>query len=117
MDEFQRIANAKKAFDDGLITEEEYETFKRNIINLTDTSQVSTTQTSRQRNKESDESVASNIGFAILGYFIPILGIILLLVWYDSRPSRSRAAGFGALGFIIFCAILWGLALLARGIR
>ena len=44
----------------------------------------------------------SNIGFAILGFFIPLAGIILFLIYEGKNPKRAKAAGKGALiGFII----------------
>ena len=69
MDEFQKIASAKKALDDGIITEEEYETFKWNIINLTDTSQIS-----KQRNEEKE----SKKGVSLLGIFLVCCALILI---------------------------------------
>lgn len=39
--------------------------------------------------------------FAILGFFLPIVGLILLLVYYDKKPKTAKSAGKGALaGFI-----------------
>ena len=41
-------------------------------------------------------------GYAVLGFFIPIVGLILFLTWKDSFPLRARSAGKGALiGFIV----------------
>ncbi len=38
-----------------------------------------------------------NIGWGILGFFVPIVGLILYLVWKDSKPGDSKVAGMGAL--------------------
>lgn len=39
---------------------------------------------------------------AVLGFFIPIVGLILYLVWKDQTPMKARSAGKGALiGFIV----------------
>lgn len=50
-------------------------------------------------NKESDDH--SSFGFAILGFFIPIVGLILFLIYEGKKPKRAKSAGKGALiGFI-----------------
>ena len=44
----------------------------------------------------------SNSGWSLLGFFIPIAGLILYLVWKETSPSKAKAAGYGALiGFVI----------------
>lgn len=42
---------------------------------------------------------ADNGGFlwGLLGFFIPIAGLILYLMWKDERPRTAKAAGIGAL--------------------
>ena len=43
----------------------------------------------------------SNLGFAILGFFIPIVGLIIFLIYEEKKPKRAKSAGKGALiGFI-----------------
>lgn len=40
--------------------------------------------------------------WGLLGFCIPIVGLILYLIWKDEKPLNARAAGKGALiGFII----------------
>ena len=65
----------------------------------------------RQNFNDIDDS--SSVGFAILGFFIPLVGLILFLVYESKRPKRAKSAGIGALiGFItkivisIVCEIL-----------
>lgn len=36
-------------------------------------------------------------GWGILGCCIPVVGLILFLVWKDSKPKTAKAAGIGAL--------------------
>ncbi|MCR1950033.1 zinc ribbon domain-containing protein [Clostridium sp. DSM 100503] len=36
-------------------------------------------------------------GWGLLGCCIPIVGLILFLVWKDTKPKTSKAAGIGAL--------------------
>ena len=47
---------------------------------------------------------ASNIGFAVLGFFIPLVGLILYLINKDTEPQKAKSAGKGAL--IGFCVSL-----------
>lgn len=43
----------------------------------------------------------SSFGFAVLGFFIPIAGFILFLIYEGKKPKRAKSAGKGALiGFI-----------------
>lgn len=58
-----------------------------------------------------------NIGFAILGFCIPLVGLILFLVWNTDRPADAKYAGIGALVsvglsivFFILSVVLGGLA-------
>ena len=40
-------------------------------------------------------------GWGLLGCCIPIVGLILFLVWRDTKPKTSKAAGVGALVSVI----------------
>ena len=43
-----------------------------------------------------------SFGWAVLGFCIPIVGLVLFLVWKDTRPGDAKNAGWGALiGFIL----------------
>ena len=43
----------------------------------------------------------SSFGFALLGFFIPLVGLILFLIYEGKKPKRAKSAGKGALiGFI-----------------
>ena len=44
---------------------------------------------------------SGSIGWAILSFFIPIVGLILFLVWRTTKPKTAKVAGIGAL--IGFC--------------
>ena len=55
---------------------------------------------------------APNTGFAVLGFFIPLVGLILYLVNKDSSPLKAKSAGKGALiGFCVSLAfsIIYGV--------
>ncbi|MCL2315486.1 MAG: hypothetical protein FWC46_00155 [Actinomycetia bacterium] len=47
---------------------------------------------------------ASSFGFAALGFFVPLVGLILWLVWRDQTPLKAKSAGTGAL--IGVCALV-----------
>ena len=38
-----------------------------------------------------------SLGYALLGFFFPIVGLILWLVWKDTWPMKAKSAGKGAL--------------------
>jgi len=43
----------------------------------------------------------ANIGFAVLSFFIPLVGLILFIVWKSETPLKAKYCGIGALiGFI-----------------
>lgn len=53
-------------------------------------------------------------GFAVLGFFIPLAGLILYLIYENKQPQKAKSAGKGALiGFIVkmiisvICAIIY----------
>lgn len=37
------------------------------------------------------------VGWGILGFFLPIVGFILWLIWKDEHPARAKSAGIGCL--------------------
>ncbi len=53
-----------------------------------------------------DESNANLTGWTVLGCLVPAVGLILYLVWKDERPLSSKAAGKGAVGYLIFMGFL-----------
>lgn len=51
--------------------------------------------------KKPREHDAPSMGFAVLGFLVPMVGLILYLIYNDTCPLRARSAGKGALiGFI-----------------
>ena len=59
---------------------------------------------------ETKNSIEADYSFlwGILGYFIPIVGLILFIVWRESKPKESKAVGIGALirGIMMFIAFI-----------
>ena len=43
------------------------------------------------------EEVGSTFAWGLLGFFVPIAGFILWLIWKDDYPKRSKSSGIGAL--------------------
>ena len=48
-----------------------------------------------------------SFGWAFLGFMIPIVGLILYLVWKDTKPRNASAAGKGALVSVIAGVIFY----------
>lgn len=47
-----------------------------------------------------------SIGWAVLGFFVPIVGLVLWLVWKDQRPNDSRMSRNGFLAALIVFVVL-----------
>ena len=60
-----------------------------------------------------DPNDAPSGGFAVLGFFFPVVGLILFLVWQDTMPQRAKSCGKGALTAVIVSASLILLTFIA----
>ncbi len=48
----------------------------------------------------------ANAGWGVLGFFFPLIGLILYLVWKDNKPLTAHVVGKGALiGVIVSVTI------------
>ncbi len=64
-----------------------------------------------------DSSSGVSFLWGILGFFIPIVGLILFLVWKDTNKSDSKAAGIGALvGFLLKLMVIIVMLVIIFGI-
>lgn len=65
------------------------------------------TKEDKKEEKVSETTTNSDVPFlwGLLGYFVPIAGLILFIVWKDSKPKDSKAAGIGALIRVCFMFI------------
>ena len=52
------------------------------------------------------ENDAPNTGFAVLGFFFPMIGLILYLLNMNTAPLKAKSAGKGALAGVITSAVL-----------
>ena len=52
--------------------------------------------------------------WGLLGFFLPIAGLILFIIWKDSKPKAAKSAGIGALISVVLgvLLILFGFFLL-----
>lgn len=55
------------------------------------------------------------IGWGVLGCCIPIVGLVLFLVWKDTKPKTAKAAGIGALVAVVLY-VLYYLLIIVAGI-
>jgi len=54
-------------------------------------------QNNNQDNTATTPGDSPSLGYAVLGFIIPLVGLILYIVWKDQFPLRARSAGKGAL--------------------
>ena len=50
---------------------------------------------------------SGSAGWGVLGFFFPIVGLILFLIWRTDRPKTAKSAGIGALVAVIAEAVLF----------
>jgi hypothetical protein len=48
-----------------------------------------------------------SMGYAVLGFFFPVVGLILWLIWKDPKPLTAKSAGKGALIGVILQVVGW----------
>ena len=63
-----------------------------------------------------EPETGSTFGWGVLGFFFPIVGLILFLVWKAQYPRRAKASGIGALVGVIVQFVfgfLYGIILAA----
>lgn len=70
-------------------------------------------QQQRYNRYEPDPRDAPSAGFAVLGFFFPLIGLILYLVWKDELPQRAHSCGKGALVGVVVYVVVWILAMIA----
>ena len=54
---------------------------------------------------------SGSFGWAILGFLIPLAGLILWLAWIDVKPKSAKMAGIGALVSVILSIVFTILAI------
>lgn len=51
--------------------------------------------------------------WGLLGFCIPIVGLILFLVWKGTKPNSAKAAGIGALVSVVLGVLFYIIAAVA----
>ena len=69
--------------------------------------QCGTPQNQNQNNAPVEDS--GSFLWGLLGFCLPIVGLILFLVWKDSKPRTAKVAGIGALVSVIIGVIFYVL--------
>lgn len=49
---------------------------------------------------------APSMGFAVLSFFVPIVGLILFLVWKDEFPQKSKSCLKGLISGIVLYVVM-----------
>lgn len=52
-------------------------------------------------------SDSSSFGWGMLGFCVPIAGLILYLVWKADTPLKAKSAGMGALVSVISSVVIY----------
>lgn len=50
---------------------------------------------------------SSSLGWGLLGFCIPIVGLILYLIWKNDTPLKAKSAGIGALISVIASVVIY----------
>lgn len=66
---------------------------------------------------EENTNVQDKGGFlwGLLGCCIPVVGLILFLVWKDTKPKTAKAAGIGALVCVVLAVIYYIIMFVIMG--
>ncbi len=59
---------------------------------------------------------SGSFGWGVLGCCFPLIGLILFLVWKDTKPRSAKQAGIGAIIGAVVLALLWILLVVFMGI-
>lgn len=64
-----------------------------------------------------NNNVQDNGGFlwGLLGFCIPIVGLVLFLIWKDQKPKTAKAAGIGALVSVIVGVVFYVITFVIVG--
>ena len=125
MDLTTELIKYKDLLDRGIITPEEYERKKAQLLagsapiasGQSPTPYATQTAYTAQPAYVAQPAQADtgSAGWAVLGFFIPLVGLILYLVWSSTRPMDAKQAGKGALVSVIVAvalSILFGFLVL-----
>lgn len=63
-----------------------------------------------------DVNDSGSFGWAVLGFLVPIVGLVLFLTWKNTKPKCAKKAGIGALVSVIIGVLFNVLAIIIGGI-
>ncbi len=46
------------------------------------------------------------IAWSILGFFLPLVGVILYIMWIETRPNTAKSVGKGIMSFVVVMFLL-----------
>jgi hypothetical protein len=84
--------------------------------NSSNNQMAATTEVPDISNSVTNKKDTGNFGWAILGFFIPLVGLILFLVWRKDTPRNANSAGIGALVSVVTTIVYWISIALAAGL-
>ena len=99
--------------------EELHESDAADIVSVQDDDQTYDSDQAGRYSYDYDENVvrdSGSIGWGILGFFFPLIGLILFIAWHRSKPNSAKSAGLGALLSVIVHFVLSIIAFIVLGI-
>ena len=67
-------------------------------------------QCGMQQNNAPRNDDKGGFGWGLLGFCVPVVGLILYLVWKTDKPNSSKAAGKGALISVIITVAMYAIS-------
>ena len=67
-------------------------------------------------NKASNSNDNGGFGYGVLGFFFPLVGLILYLCWKNEKPNTAKSVGKGALINVIVGVALYIIGMFILGI-
>lgn len=64
---------------------------------------------------QNNQQDSGSFGWAVLGFFFPLIGLILFLVWKSTKPLSAKKAGIGALIGAIVLVVVYIIVFVAMG--
>ena len=116
MESFEKLKEAKKLFDEGIINEEDFQKIKNRMLSDMDNEQpareepntvVVSTPTSSGSAGSTANGEGASTGMKILSFLIPLVGLILFIVDKDKNPPAAKdelmwaGIGFGV-GIVLY---------------
>ena len=53
--------------------------------------------------------VGDGFAWGVLGFFFPLIGLVLFLIWRKTKPKKAKAVGIGSLVTVILVIVFWML--------